>query len=93
MEGHEDQHETQGGQEYTEWNDTSWDHFDKWTDTDGGRATGAQICQLILCRSKGQDNCHRHSQLKNSPIRHRVEPFRCSGGLLMCELSVNDVVE
>ena len=32
MEGHEDKQETQTGQEYTEWTDTSWDHADNWTD-------------------------------------------------------------
>ena len=43
----------------------------------GGRVTGAQICGQIFRGSKRHDNCHRHSQPKNSPIRHRAEAFRC----------------
>ena len=34
MEGREDTQETQYGQEYTEWTDTSWVHADSWTDAD-----------------------------------------------------------
>ena len=36
----------------------------------GVQATGAQIC-------KRQDSCHRHSQLKNSPIQRMEEAFQC----------------
>ena len=43
----------------------------------GCRATGAQICRLILRGGNRKDTCHRHSQLKNSPIRHKMEAFRC----------------
>ena len=34
MERHEDQQETQAGEEATELTDTSSDHVDKWTDAD-----------------------------------------------------------
>ena len=43
----------------------------------GGRATGAQICELILHGSNRQDSCHRRSRLNNSPIQHLEETFQC----------------
>ena len=43
----------------------------------GSRATAAQICGLILQGSKRQDNCHRRSRLKNSPIQRMEAAFQC----------------
>ena len=42
----------------------------------GGRATGVQICGMILRGSKLQDSCHRRSRFKNNPTQRMEEVDR-----------------
>ena len=90
MEEHEDKQETQTSQEYTEWTNTCWDHTDNWTDADwwsSDRSTD-------LWNDSAWEQAARQFPSTQPAQEEQSNPthggsISMSGGLMMCELSVN----
>ena len=78
MEGHEDKQETHTPVKNTQSGRTRVGiTLTTGLTQTGGRATGAQICGMILNGNKRHNSCHRRSRLKNSPTQRMEEAFQC----------------
>ena len=90
MEGHEDTQETKTGQENTEWTYTSWDDADNWTDED----CWSSEWSTDLWNDPAWEQAARQLS-PTQPAQEQANPthrgnISMSGGLTMCELSVDD---
>ena len=88
--GHEDKQDTQTGQEYTEWTDSIWITLTTGLTQTGGRATGSQICGLIVGASGKTVAINAAGSRTAQFNAWRKHFIQCWGVLTMCELSVND---
>ena len=90
MEGHDDTQETQTGQEYTEWTDTSWDRADTWTDADCKSSDWSTDLWADPAWEPAVTLHDRRNLLENNPIQLHGGSISMLGGLTMSKLSVGD---